>query len=142
MPDFDIWSEDPHKPGYIVSANSPQEATGRARERWHLPDGLLLVPQLRVGDKRTECSVNLADSIQKTATLIFSSWRAAFESGDDEAAARLESAYKLISRAYAGLRGLADLVDAEAQSKRQLEGQTFSTYSDPDQRPELPQTSV
>jgi hypothetical protein len=145
MPDFDIWSEDPHKPGYIVSANSPNEAVGRARERWKLPEDLLLISVLRAPDKRTEACFNVGDYLQKTANVIWDNWSYAYQSDDpldQEAAARLRAAYALISRAYKCMVGLTDLVDAEAQAKRQLEGQTFSTYSDPDQRPELPQTSV
>jgi hypothetical protein len=138
VPDFDIWSEDVHKPGYVMSANNEQEAIGRARERWNLPNDLLLVPMLRAPDNRTLASINVADYIHKAATVTFMSWQAATVAGDNEAAARLGSAYKLLSRAYTNLIGLAGLVDEEAQATARLEAtvQTYNTYSDPSQRPE------
>lgn len=139
MPDYDIWSPDRHKIGYIANANNESEALGRSRERWKLPNDLSLVAMLRVPSDKTAAMINVGDLIHTAATATYQAWQSAFLAGDHEAAARLERAYKNIAKAYTYMMQVADIVDADAQAQARLaaEVQTYNTYSDPAARPNL-----
>lgn len=139
MPDYDIWSPDRDKIGYIMNANNEYEALGRARERWKLPNNLLLVAILRIPADSTSEAINVGDIAHKAATSSYLGWHAAFAANNHKVAAKMERAYHLQSKAYSYIMDVADLVDSQVQAQARLDAvvQTHNTYSDPDNRPNL-----
>ena len=126
MTRYDIWTEHINHAKYIVDANNEGEAIGRARERYHLSDKLVLyaIPYDENGYPPQVTA--LAGNIHATALNVYKAWQYARRQNYHMAAVRFEAMFASLNRQYTACISLADILDSDNRSlaKKRLDDQT------------------